>query len=473
MTRNGGSTVLRNLPDVACVADSIWVIVNNGQQGVIGGTSAAAPLWAGFAALVNQQAAAIGQPSVGLFNPAIYAIGKSSTYASAIHDITTGNTTNACCSPNQFFACPGYDLCSGWGTPAGSNLISALLAPPIPLRVTPATLATFTGPLGGAFGPPVQVFGLTNDSNAPLSWTVASGTPWLNVSPVGGTLTNGGPATTVAVTLTSAASSLPVGSYTATLWFTNVNLTNANDQLGQSRQINLDIVAPPVITSQPSNQVVLEGMTASFTVGVANSASLSYQWKYDDGMYVTNLTDGANVSGSGASTLVIGDAAPADAGAYSVVVSNAAGTVASSEAFLGVVPWRPMITSQPSSQTVLAGEAVTFHVVAVGNQPLFYLWQRNGTNLSDGGNIFGSASSTLTLHSAVAGRCGNLFRCGGQQLWLGGQFRGGADGHIGDRAGDHPDHGLCVHGRQRRRKPEHAAPGGQRQFLWHGSTRRS
>jgi uncharacterized repeat protein (TIGR03803 family) len=400
MTCNGGSTALRNLPDVSCVADGIWVIVNNGEQVVIGGTSAAAPLWAGFAALVNQQAAASGKPSVGLINPAIYAIGKSSRYASAFHDITTGNTTNACCSPNQFFACPGYDLCTGWGTPAGSNLISALLAPPVPLRVTPATLPTFTGPLGGPFRPPVQGFVLTNDSNAPLSWTVANAAPWLNVSPAGGTLTNGGPATTVAVTLTSAASSLPVGSYAATLWFTNVNLTNLNDQLGQSRQVNLDIVAPPVITLQPANQVVLPGMTANFTVGVANSASLSYQWQYDNGMYMTNLTDGANVSGSGASTLVISNSTSADEGAYSVVVSNAAGAVASTEAFLGIVPWRPTITSQPSSQTVLAGEPVTFTVAAVGNQPLFYLWQRSGTNLSEGGNISGSASSSLTLRSA-------------------------------------------------------------------------
>ena len=61
-------------------ADGIWVVVNNGEQGVIGGTSASAPLWAGFAALVNQQAAASGKPSIGFVNPAIYAIGKSSGY---------------------------------------------------------------------------------------------------------------------------------------------------------------------------------------------------------------------------------------------------------------------------------------------------------------------------------------------------------------------------------------------------------
>ena len=78
-----------------------------------------------FAALVNQQAAANGRPSVGFINPAIYAIGQGSGYTPAFHDITTGNNTNSA-SPTNFFAVPGYDLCTGWGSPAGSNLINAL-----------------------------------------------------------------------------------------------------------------------------------------------------------------------------------------------------------------------------------------------------------------------------------------------------------------------------------------------------------
>ena len=406
MTSNGGSTTMRNIPDVACVADGIWVVVNNGEQGVAAGTSASAPLWAGFAALVNQQAAASGLPSVGCINPAIYAIGKSSGYAAAFHDTTTGNNTNTCSGPNKFFAGPGYDLCTGWGTPTGSNLISALLAPPTALRITPATPLTFTGPFGGPFRPVAQSFVLTNDANAPLSWTVANAAPWLNAAPAGGTLTNGGPSATVTLTLTAAASSLPVGSYSSTLWFTNVNLTNLTDRLGQSRQVNLDIVAPPVITSQPTNQTVLQGMTASFTVGTANSASVSYQWYYDNGLYVTEVSDDANVSGSTSSMLVISNATPDDEGAYSVVVSNAAGSVESVQAFLAVFPWRPVITMQPADQTVLAGQSVTFTVAAAGSQPLFYLWQRNGAYLNDGGNISGSASSSLTLHSAALADAG-------------------------------------------------------------------
>ena len=406
MTSNGGSPTLRNFPDVACVADGIWVVVNNGEQGVLGGTSAATPLWAGFAALVNQQAAASGKPSLGFVNPALYAIGKSSGYSAAFHDITLGNNTNGCCNPNTFFARPGYDLCTGWGTPTGSNLISALLAPPAALRITPAAPLTFSGPLGGPFRPAAYAYLLTNDSNAVLAWTLTHTASWLNVSPVNGTLTNGGPAVTVTATLTSAASSLPLGSYSTTIWFTNASATNLNDRPGQSRQVRLDIVAPPVIASQPTNQTVFQGATASFTVGVSNSASCSYRWRFDNGQSVTNLTDGGNVAGSATSTLVLSDVVPADDGAYSVIVSNAAGSVSSANAYLAVLPWRPVITSHPASQSVLQGQAVAFTVTAVGVEPLYYLWMRNGSDVTDGRNVSGAATSSLTIRSATAADAG-------------------------------------------------------------------
>lgn len=394
MSHNGGSTTLRNSPDVACVADAIWLIAENGQQFNTGGTSAAAPLWAGLAALANQQAAANGQPYIGFINPALYAIGKSSLYASSFHDITVGNNAVSCCGTNQFFACPGYDLCTGWGTPIGGNLIAALLAPPVPLTITPAAL-TFSGPFGGPFVPAALAFVLTNDSNVPFGWTLTKSAPWLKASSYGGTLTNGGTAASVNVTMNPSASNLLVGSYTATLWFTNMN-----DLSGQSRLVTLDVVAPPVIVSEPTTQSALEGTTVSFAVTLSNSASCNFQWQYDNGSYLTNLTDGGNISGSASGTLVIANVASTNAGAYSVIVSNAAGTVFSSQAFLGVLPWRPVITAQPVSQAVSAGQAVTFTVQAAGTVPLFYAWQRNGTNLSDGGNISGSASGALTLHSA-------------------------------------------------------------------------
>ena len=89
---------MRNVPDVAMMADTVlFFVFKNGTTGTVGGTSAAAPLWAGFTALVNQQAAAQGKPATGFINPAVYALGKGpySTYTTCFHDITTGNNFNS------------------------------------------------------------------------------------------------------------------------------------------------------------------------------------------------------------------------------------------------------------------------------------------------------------------------------------------------------------------------------------------
>jgi len=128
MTTNLGSTSYRNYPDVAMPADNIFTVYEGGIIiGGTGGTSAASPLWAGFMALVNEQAASQGKPAVGFINPAIYAIGKGprTIYTNCFHDVTAGNTFNSQ-NPNRYLATNGYDLCTGWGTPMGSNTMMAL-----------------------------------------------------------------------------------------------------------------------------------------------------------------------------------------------------------------------------------------------------------------------------------------------------------------------------------------------------------
>jgi hypothetical protein len=133
MSTNKGSTSYRNVPDVALTAKNVYVLFFNGLTGNVSGTSCAAPLWAGYMALVNQQAASLGYESAGFINPAIYAIGKgmgSTPYSSAFHDITVGNNEWTY-SPTLFNAVAGYDLCTGWGTPT-LNLITALAAPLVP-----------------------------------------------------------------------------------------------------------------------------------------------------------------------------------------------------------------------------------------------------------------------------------------------------------------------------------------------------
>jgi xanthomonalisin len=73
--------------------------------------------------MVNEQAAANGEPTVGFINPALYDIGIGSTFTSDFHDITKG-------SNGGYSSVVGYDLVTGWGSPQGVNLINAL-APPL------------------------------------------------------------------------------------------------------------------------------------------------------------------------------------------------------------------------------------------------------------------------------------------------------------------------------------------------------
>jgi hypothetical protein len=151
---NGGSTSLRNVPDVAMEADADNFSCDMGAcSETWGGTSFAAPRWAGFIALANQQALAAGAPPVGFVNPAIYSLGAGSGYNAAFHDITQGNNnaTNGCCGLAWFNAVSGYDLVTGWGTPAGQALIDALAppaAPPFAVNASAPALAVAPGASG-------------------------------------------------------------------------------------------------------------------------------------------------------------------------------------------------------------------------------------------------------------------------------------------------------------------------------------
>lgn len=400
MTTNQGSTTLRNLPDVALTADNVYVMYGNGEAGTFGGTSCATPLWAAFISLANQLALTNGQPTVGFLNPTVYAMGKGSnalSYTALFHDIATGNNESPS-SPTRFSAEPGYDLCTGWGTPGGSNLVTAL-ALPEPLRIAPGSDVIFTGPVGGPFTPATQNYTLTNNGSAPLNWALYNTSAWFNVSSAGGALVRGGPSATVGISVVPADTNLPPGSFTATMVF-----SNATDSFAQIRHAILDVVTPPVITAQPANQALLIGMTANFSVSIASNALMFYQWQENG----TNLSDGGKISGSATSALSIAGVTSNNIGAYSVICSNAAGVLASSNALLTIVPSPPVIVLQPTNQTVLPGAPASFSVAAVGNTPYTYHWQLNGTNLTSGTNISGATSNILVISNVLAADVGTF-----------------------------------------------------------------
>jgi len=148
----------------------------------------------------------------------------------------------------------------------------------------------------------------------------------------------------------------------------------------------LTVLAPPAITLQPSSQTITQGLSATFTVAASGSAPLTYQWRFN----------GANISGATASSYTRANVQPADAGSYTVVVSNSAGSATSASAILTVyVPLTaPSIVTQPQDQTVGEGASATFTVSASGSTPLYYQWRLDGMNIS------GATASSYTLSNA-------------------------------------------------------------------------
>jgi subtilase family serine protease len=116
------STSMRNVPDVSLNADpqAGYSIYYRGRWYIFGGTSCVSPLWAAFAARVNQQRELNGMGPLGFANPAIYELGAGSEYDVDFHDIADGST-------NLYYpAVPGYDDATGWGSFNGANLLADL-----------------------------------------------------------------------------------------------------------------------------------------------------------------------------------------------------------------------------------------------------------------------------------------------------------------------------------------------------------
>ena len=155
-------------------------------------------------------------------------------------------------------------------------------------------------------------------------------------------------------------------------------------------------VEKPAITTQPANQSVATGNTATFSVVATGSATLAYQWK----------KNGADISGATSSSYTTPATSSADTGTtFSVSVSNSAGTVTSNPATLTVTvaPGAPSIGTQPANQSVVQGSTATFMVVAKGDAPLGYQWKKNGTDIP------GATSSSYTTPATSMADSGTAY----------------------------------------------------------------
>ncbi|MCX6903936.1 MAG: immunoglobulin domain-containing protein, partial [Verrucomicrobia bacterium] len=140
---------------------------------------------------------------------------------------------------------------------------------------------------------------------------------------------------------------------------------------------HLTVLALPTITQQPANTNVPPYGTASFRVTAIGTGSLSYRWQFNG----TNLTNnGTTIAGATTNTLVLTNLLYASAGLYQVLVTDSVGTRVSQAASLGVMA-KPVITNQPVSVTVAAGQTAMLSVGVDGSPPFYFRWRRNAQTL--------------------------------------------------------------------------------------------
>jgi uncharacterized repeat protein (TIGR01451 family) len=182
------------------------------------------------------------------------------------------------------------------------------------------------------------------------------------------------------------------GAITNVLVITNAQLSNAgsyavfvSNLFGSTNSSTalLAVGIPPVIDTQPTNLAVAVGGMAHFSVVAEGTPPLSYRWSFK----------GTNVLNATNSVLVITNVQPSNGGNYAVAVSNAFGSVNSSNAVLNIGQ-APVIVAPPTNQIVRLGNTATFGVVAAGTAPLNYQWSFGGTNLA------GATTNVLVITNA-------------------------------------------------------------------------
>jgi sugar lactone lactonase YvrE len=267
---NQGSTALRNGPDVSANANFTFYTCADQtacQANQYGGTSFAAPMWAGYIALVNQQLAANSEPTAGFLNPLIYAQNISSAYPADFHDITSGTS-------GSYSAVAGYDLVTGWGSPNGQNLINELGGAPAPgfaLSASPSTLVFLAGGTATATITVQETGGFTGSvtlvASALPSGVTASFTP--------------NPATGTSVLTLSASTTAATQTFSLTVTGTSGALS-ASTLLGNVTVMNTtQVTAPSPVNFGPENigttSPVVPIVFTFATVGAFSSKAVTTQ----------------------------------------------------------------------------------------------------------------------------------------------------------------------------------------------------
>jgi len=281
------------------------------------------------------------------------------------------------------------------GAPAIAGIYTLIAGATNALGAGPSTIITLSVSESGAaalanpIAPQILV--------APLAQTVTVGsTATFSVTAAGsGTLGyqwafNGIPisgATAASLSL-ALVNSTEAGNYTVTV----TNSTGATASAPASLTI-LSLFVPPSITEEPYLSTDSAGSPVSFTVGASGTAPLSYQW----------LLGGVPIAGATSPTIAMLAVQPANAGIYSVVATNPAGSSTSTGALLTVTAGgvAPIFQYQPSATAITVGGTATLIVGVVGPPPISYQWFDGGVAIP------GATSTSLTFSPVTTANAGN------------------------------------------------------------------
>jgi subtilase family serine protease len=312
---NKGSTTLRNGPDVSANANFTFYTCADQttcNANLYGGTSFAAPMWAGYIALVNQQLAENGQPTIGFINPTIYAQNVTSSYSADFHDVTSGIS-------GSYSAVSGFDLVTGWGSP-NVGLIAALTGPATPgfsLSASPSTISiaqggngslTITSTVGGGFDSAVAL----SASGQPTGVTI--GFSPMSITGSGASSMSIGVASTVAagtygITVT--------GTSGGTVETSTVSLTVTGTTPGFSISSSPNTVS--IARSSSGHVTISSAVSGGFNSTISLSAS-------GQGSQNSVIFSPTSITGGGSSTMTITVGRRASLGKRTITVSGKSGT---------------------------------------------------------------------------------------------------------------------------------------------------
>lgn len=316
---NRGSTTLRNGPDVSANANFTFYVCADQTTctaNLYGGTSFAAPMWAGYIALVNQQLAENGQPTIGFINPTIYSQSLTSSYASEFHDITSGTS-------GSFSAVTGYDLVTGWGSPNGTGLINALAptstSPNFSISASPGSVSVVQGGNGSS----TITTAVTGGFNSAIALSATGQPTGVTVSFV--------PTPIAAPGSGSSTMSIAVASTTATGSYT-ITVTGTGGGITQTATVNLTVTAVAAgnftLSASPTSLTITRSSHGTTTItihptnGFAGSVTLS----------ASGLGSGVTAAFSpnpatGTSTLTLTASSTATTGTRTVTVTGVSGSL--------------------------------------------------------------------------------------------------------------------------------------------------